>query len=180
MGFSGNSAGKEFTRTAGNPGLIPGSGSSPGEGRGYPCQYSWASLLAQTVKKFACNAGDQSLIPGSSRSPGGEHGNPLQYSCLENIQGQKSLLGYSPWDCKESYMTEWLRTAHIALNSVIPTEEIKHWREIHQNHWVFFFLVWVMWSSLQVSVFVSVFFRFPTTSTWFKNKQTIKRSVNND
>ena len=57
-------------------------------------------------KKFACNAGNQSLIPGSGRSPGGEHGNPLQYSCLENLQGQRSLLGYSPWDCKESHMTE--------------------------------------------------------------------------
>jgi len=30
--------------------LIPGSGRSPGEGIGYPFQYSWASLLAQLVK----------------------------------------------------------------------------------------------------------------------------------
>ena len=50
MGFPGNSAGKEFTCTAGDPGLIPGSGSSPGEGIGYPCQYSWASLVARLVK----------------------------------------------------------------------------------------------------------------------------------
>ena len=33
-----------------NPGLIPGAGSSPGEGIGYPLQYSWASLVAQMVK----------------------------------------------------------------------------------------------------------------------------------
>ena len=52
MGFPGNSAGKEFTCTAGDPGLIPGSGSSPGEGIGYPCQYSWASLVAQIVKNL--------------------------------------------------------------------------------------------------------------------------------
>ena len=38
---------------AGNPGLIPGSGRSPGEGIGYPLQYSWASLLAQTVKNLS-------------------------------------------------------------------------------------------------------------------------------
>ena len=38
------------------------------------------------------------------------HGNPLQYSCLENCNGQKSLLGYSPWGCKESDMTERLST----------------------------------------------------------------------
>ena len=35
---------------AGDPGLIPGLGRSPGEGMGYPLQYSWASLVAQTVK----------------------------------------------------------------------------------------------------------------------------------
>ena len=41
--FNG-SAGKESTCNAGNPGSIPGSGGSPGEGIGYPLQYSWASL----------------------------------------------------------------------------------------------------------------------------------------
>ena len=35
---------------AGTPGLIPGSGISPGEGIGYPLQHSWASLVAQLVK----------------------------------------------------------------------------------------------------------------------------------
>ena len=30
--------------------MIPGSGRSPGEGIGYPIQYSWASLVAQSVK----------------------------------------------------------------------------------------------------------------------------------
>ena len=35
---------------AGDPGSIPGSGRSSGEGIGYPIQYSWASLVAQLVK----------------------------------------------------------------------------------------------------------------------------------
>ena len=48
--FTGSSAGKEFTCNAGDPGSIPGLGRSPGEGIGYPLQYSWASLEAQTVK----------------------------------------------------------------------------------------------------------------------------------
>ena len=30
--------------------MIPGLGSSPGEEVGHPLQYSWASLVAQTVK----------------------------------------------------------------------------------------------------------------------------------
>ena len=49
MGFLGNSAGKESTCNAGDPGLIPGSGISPREGIGYPLQYSWASLVALMV-----------------------------------------------------------------------------------------------------------------------------------
>ena len=49
-GFPGSSAGKESTLHVGDPGLISGSGRSPGEGIGHPLQYSWASLVSQTVK----------------------------------------------------------------------------------------------------------------------------------
>ena len=48
--FHGDSDGKEPSCNAGDPSSIPGSESSPGEGIGYPLQYSWASLVAQTVK----------------------------------------------------------------------------------------------------------------------------------
>ena len=92
MGFPGSSAGKEFTCKAEHPGLIPGSGRSPGEGIGYPLQYSWASMVAQLVKKSACNVGDWGSIPGLGRFPGGGHGNPLQQFCLENPHEQGSLL----------------------------------------------------------------------------------------
>ena len=46
LGFPGSSAGKESTCNARHSDLIPGSGRSPGEGIGYPLQYSWASLMA--------------------------------------------------------------------------------------------------------------------------------------
>ena len=39
-GFSGSSDGKESACNVGDPGLIPGSGRSPGEGNGNPLQYS--------------------------------------------------------------------------------------------------------------------------------------------
>ena len=39
-GFPGGSDGKESTCNARDLGLIPGSGRSPGEGKGYPLQYS--------------------------------------------------------------------------------------------------------------------------------------------
>ena len=52
MGFPSSSACKEFICNAGDPGSIPGSASSPGEGIGYLLQYSWASLMAQMVKNL--------------------------------------------------------------------------------------------------------------------------------
>jgi len=39
-GFPGGSGGKEPTCNVGDLGLIPGLGRSPGEGNGYPLQYS--------------------------------------------------------------------------------------------------------------------------------------------
>ena len=51
--FPSSSAGKESACNAGGPGGIPGLGRSPGEGIGYPLQYSWASLVAQMVKKWS-------------------------------------------------------------------------------------------------------------------------------
>ena len=52
MGFPGSSAGKESICNVGDPSSIPGSGRSHGEGIGYPLQYSWASLLAQSIKNL--------------------------------------------------------------------------------------------------------------------------------
>ena len=49
-GFPDSSVGKESVCNAGDPGSIPGSGRSSGEGIGDPLQYSWASLVAQLVK----------------------------------------------------------------------------------------------------------------------------------
>ena len=46
LGFPGGSDGKEFACNVGDLGSIPGLGRSPGEGIGYPLQYSWASLVA--------------------------------------------------------------------------------------------------------------------------------------
>ena len=63
------------------------------------------TLVVQMVK-ISCNAGDVDSIPGLRRSPGGGQGNPLQYSFLENPHRQRSLVGYSPWVCKESDITE--------------------------------------------------------------------------
>ena len=65
--------------------------------------------MVLVVKNLPANSGDirnVGSIPGSGIFPGGGHGNPLQYPYLENPQGQRSLRGYGPWDCKKLDVTE--------------------------------------------------------------------------
>ena len=88
--------------------MIPGLGRSPGEGNGNALQYSWASLVAQTVKN----------LPAMRETWDGSLGweDPLEegmatHSYLENPHGQRSLVGYSPRGRKELDMTERLSTA---------------------------------------------------------------------
>ena len=110
MGFPCSSAGKESACNAGDPSLIPGSGSSPGEGIGYTLQYFGGFPGGSDCKEFPCNVEDLGSIPGLGRSPGGEHGNPLQYFCLGNLVDRgawraaihgvaKSWTQFSDWAC---------------------------------------------------------------------------------
>ena len=65
--------------------MIPGLGSSPGEGIGYMCTPVFLGFPGGSDgKASACNAGDLGSIPGLGGSPGEENGNPLQNPCLEN------------------------------------------------------------------------------------------------
>uniref|UniRef100_A0A452ERJ8 Bassoon presynaptic cytomatrix protein n=1 Tax=Capra hircus TaxID=9925 RepID=A0A452ERJ8_CAPHI len=64
----GSSAGKESACNAGDPSSIPGSKRSPGEGKGYPLQYSWASLVAQMVKNGVPRRLDPKEPLGSQRA----------------------------------------------------------------------------------------------------------------
>jgi len=75
--FPDSSVGKESICNAGDPGSIPGSGRSPGEGIGHPLQYSFASLVSSAGKESACNAEDLGLIPGLGKSPGEGNSYPL-------------------------------------------------------------------------------------------------------
>ena len=57
-------------------------------------------------KESACNVGDPNSIPELGRSPGEGIGYPLQYSYLKIPMDRRSLVGCSPWGCRESDMTE--------------------------------------------------------------------------
>ena len=69
----------------------------------------WASQVGVVGKNMTANAGDirdMGSVLESGRYPGVRNGNPLQDSCLEDPQGERSLVGCSPWGLKESDVTE--------------------------------------------------------------------------
>ena len=59
-------------------------------------------------KESACNAGDPGLIPGPERCPGEVNVLPTPVFLPGEFHRQRSLVGYSLWDCKELDMTEQL------------------------------------------------------------------------
>ena len=107
FGFPGSSAGRESACNAGDPGSIPGLGRSPGEGIGYLLQYSWASLLAQTLKNLPAmwETWVQSLGWEDSMEEGmAIHSSILAWRIPMNRGAWKAT--YSPWDHKVLDMTE--------------------------------------------------------------------------
>ena len=81
--FPGGSDGKASAYNAGDPGSIPGSGRSSGEGIGYPFQYSWVSLVAQMVKNLL--AMQETQVQSLGREDPLEEGVVTHsHFCLEN------------------------------------------------------------------------------------------------
>ena len=88
IGFPGSLAGKESACNIGDPDLIPGSERSTGEGIGYPLQYSWASLVAQLVKKLPVT---WKFTLWFGKIPWRRESYPLQYSDMENSMGSQRV-----------------------------------------------------------------------------------------
>ena len=76
-------------------------------------EYTHVVLVVKSLPTNAGDIGDTGLIPGWGKSPGGVHGNPLEYSCMENLHGQRRLVGYSAQGWKESDTTEATEHAHM-------------------------------------------------------------------
>ena len=125
-----SSVGKESTCNAGDPSSISGSGRSPGEGIGYPLQYSWTSFVAQLVKNPSCNAGDLGLIPGLGRCPGEGKCYPLQYSgwripwTVQSMGSQR--VGHDwvtfPFTCLISWLHEKQRCLVVVGRSLLDSK----------------------------------------------------------
>ena len=107
LGFLGSSAGKESTCNAGDLGLIPRSGRSPGEGIGYPLQYSWASLVAQMVKNLPA-VWETWFDLWVGKIPWKKAWQPISVFLPGESHEQRSLVVCSPWGCKELDRIEWL------------------------------------------------------------------------
>ena len=112
LGFPDSSVGKESACNAGDPSLIPGSGRSPGEGIGYPLQYSWAALVAQLVKNPPAmwETWVQSL--GWGDSPGEGKSYPLQYSGLENSMDCRVHEVAKSWTRLSDFLFHFLSRSH--------------------------------------------------------------------
>ena len=112
-----SAVGKESVCNAGDPGSIPGLERSPGEGIGYPFQYSWASLVAQLVKNLPAMQetwvqflgwGDpwrRERLPTPVLWPGEFHGL------------------YSSWGHKELDTTEWLSLSRVDNNKYVKIDK---------------------------------------------------------
>ena len=93
---------KESACNAGDPGLIPGSGRSSGEGVGYPLQYSWVFLVAELVKNPPAMR-ETWIRSWVGKIPWRRERLPTPVFWPRAFHGL-----YSPWGCKELNMTEWL------------------------------------------------------------------------
>ena len=62
-------------------------------------------------EESTCNARDLDFHPWVEKVLWRRHGNRLQYSCLGNLHGPRSLVGYSSWGRKELNTTEQPSTA---------------------------------------------------------------------
>ena len=101
-GFPDSSVGKQSACNA-DPSSIPGSGRSPGEGIGYPLQYSRASLVTQLVKNWPAMWETWVWFLGWEDPL--EKGKATHSSILVFWPGEFHGL-HSPWGHKESDITE--------------------------------------------------------------------------
>ena len=98
-------------------------------------QSIWLEYGGSEVKASACNAGDLGLIPGSGGFPWRRKWQPTPVFLPGEFDGQRSLVGYSPWDGerslvgyspwghKESDTTEQLHF-HFIIISMVPSGEL--------------------------------------------------------
>ena len=136
QGFPCSSVGKEFACSAGDPDSMLGLGKCSGEGNGSPLQYPclenlmdrgacWAAVPGVTKswtqlgdyhlyvlprwlsgKESTSKYKDLGLIPGLGKFPWRRAWQPTPVFLPGESQGQRSLVGYSPWGHRETRLSD--------------------------------------------------------------------------
>ena len=101
-------------------------------------------------KASACNARDLGSIPGSGRSP--RKWQPTSVLLPGNFHGQRSLVGYCPWDCKESDMTEQLH-----FTSPIQSKLQKNVNSSEDYSFLLFFIFYLSYPPIFFLLFTNKF-----------------------
>ena len=109
LDFPDSSAGEESACNTGDPSSIPGSRRSPGEGIGFPLQYSWASLVAH-MEKNPPIMWETWVYPWVGKIQGKRAWQPTPVFLPGEFHGQTSLADYSPWVAKSQ---TWLSNFHL-------------------------------------------------------------------
>ena len=118
--FLDSSVGKESACNSEDPGSVPGSGRSAGEGKGYPLQYSWASNVAQLAWNPPAMRETWVWSLDWETPLEKEMGYPLQYSGLENST-----------DCIVHGVAKsrtWLNDSHFHF-PLPSTEYLRPWKK---------------------------------------------------
>ena len=106
-GFPVSSATKELACNAGDPGLIPGSGRSAGEGISYPLQYSG---LENSMDRGACKA---TYSPWGRKEP-----------------DTTARLSLSLWESKKLNMTDIVYLRPWRMVGSLGKRELRRWRNL--------------------------------------------------
>ena len=110
----------------------------------------WVSLVAQTVKNLP--AMQEIWVRSLGQEGPLEKGMATHSSILAwKSHGQRSLVGYSPWVCKESNMTKWLiQIMNMCVNVV--------WQNnAHFLFWVY--VEWECWGIEYTYAYLYIFFK---------------------
>ena len=118
-GFPGGSVGKESACNAGDPGLIPGWGRTPGEGKGNPLQYS---CLENSTDRGASRATVHGVAKESSKTQWLNHHH--QSDPEINVEAKPMVPGRSLKHRKE-WRPQCIETHQICINQWEQDDTVK-------------------------------------------------------
>ena len=92
--------------------------------------------MVLVVQNLPANAGeirDSGWVPGVGKIPWRRKWQPTPVSLLGESHGQRSLMGYSPWDHSQTWLKQ-LNTHALVLEPLYPTEcRIESESEVSQS-----------------------------------------------